>query len=323
MQEILVPLSPVLTVENDALVARTLAYIADSRSANTIRGYLSDWTDFASWAAAHGFCALPAEPATVALYLTDRSATLVAATLARRLAAISARHRDSNLPTPTRHPVVVATFRGIRRTIGTAQSPKDALLTADVIRIMAACPNTLSGLRDKALLGISFAAALRRSESAALRVEDVQIDAVGMVLTIRRSKTDQEAQGRKVGIQRTIHPETCPVRAVEAWLDAGRIRSGRLLRAVDQAGRISDGLHPDSIGSLIKKAAERAGFTAEEVARLAGHSLRAGHVTQATLVDVPDHVIRQRTGHKSAKMLDRYRRQVDVFPRHPAASLGL
>lgn len=188
---------------------------------------------------------------------------------------------------------------------------------------MAACPNTLSGLRDKALLGVSFAAALRRSESAALRVEDVRIDALGMVLTIRRSKTDQEARGREVGIRRTTHPETCPVRAVEALLDAGQIRSGKLLRAVDQVGRVSDGLHPDSIGCLIKKAAERAGFTPEEVARLAGHSLRAGHVTQATLVDVPDHVIKQRTGHKSAKMLDRYRRRVEVFPHHAAATLGL
>jgi integrase len=219
--------------------------------------------------------------------------------------------------------VVVATLRGIRRTIGTAQTPKDALLTADVVRMLEACPNTLSGLRDKALLGTSFAAAMRRSESAALQVEDVELNSIGMILNIRRSKADQEAEGRKVGIKRTLHPDTCPVRAVEAWIDAAQLRMGALFRAVDHAGRISAGLHPDSIGYLIKKAAERAGFSAEEVARLAGHSLRAGHVTQATLIDVPDHVIRQRTGHKSGKMLDRYRRQVEVFPRHAAAGLGL
>lgn len=85
----------------------------------------------------------------------------------------------------------------------------------------------LPGRRDKALLGVSFAAALRRSESAALQVADVRIDAAGMVLTIRRSKTDQEAQGREVGIRRTIHPDTCPVRAVEAWVEAAQIRAGR------------------------------------------------------------------------------------------------
>jgi integrase len=323
MQENLVPLCSISGSDTDALVSRTLAYIANCRAVNTIRGYTSDWTDFALWTIAHRFCALPAEPTTVALYLTDRSATLAAATLARRLAAISARHRDHNLPSPALHPVVVATFRGIRRTIGTAQAAKDPLLTEDVIRILAACPDTLSGLRDKALLSVSFAAAMRRSESAALQLEDVQLNAVGMALTLRRSKTDQEAEGRKVGVKRTSHPETCSVRAVEAWIDGARIRSGYLLRAVDQAGRVSHGLHPDSIACIIKRAAERAGFAPEEVARLAGHSLRSGHVTQATLVDLPDHLIRQRTGHKSAKMLDRYRRQVEVFPRHPAASLGL
>jgi integrase len=185
------------------------------------------------------------------------------------------------------------------------------------------CPNTLSGRRDKALLSVSFAAAMRRSESAALRIEDLRIDEVSMVVTIRRSKTDQEAQGREVGIRRTIHPQTCPVRAVKAWIDAAEIRSGKLLRAVDQVGRVSESLDPDSIGYLIKKAARRAGFTPDEVSRLAGHSLRAGYVTQATELDVPDHVIRQRTDHKSAKMLERYRRQVEVFPRHAAAGVGL
>jgi hypothetical protein len=75
---------------------------------------------------------------------------VAAATLARRLAAIAARHRDHNLSSPTRHAVVLATFRGIRRAIGTAQEAKDPLLTEDVLRLLEACPHTLSGLRDKA-----------------------------------------------------------------------------------------------------------------------------------------------------------------------------
>ena len=164
---------------------------------------------FALWTALYRLYTLLAEPVAVALYLPNRSATL-----ARLLAAISARHRDHNHLSPTRHPVVVVTFRGTRRFIGTALAAKDPSLTKDVVRIFAVCPNTLSDLRDKALLGVSFGAAMWRSESAALRVEDVQINVVGMVLTIRRSKTEQEAQSWKIGIKRTIHPETCPVRTV-------------------------------------------------------------------------------------------------------------
>jgi integrase len=114
------------------------------------------------------------------------------------------------------------------------------------------------------------------------------------------------------------------VRAVESWLQESRLRTGSLFRAIDQAGRVSPvGLHPDSIAYIIRRCAARAGYGLEDLKKIAGHSLRAGHVSQSTIDEVPDNIVQSRTGHKSAKMLDVYRRRVLLFPEHPAAGLGL
>lgn len=154
----------------DALVEKTRELVAGSKALNTLRRYRADWADWLSWTAAHRLCALPAEPATVALYLADRSSVLKSASLARRLNAISFYHRTRNLDSPTHSMLVHATFAGIRRKIGTAQTFKRALLTPEIRRIVACCPDTLAGMRDKALVLISFAMAARRSEAAALCV---------------------------------------------------------------------------------------------------------------------------------------------------------
>ena len=320
-----------MSAEIEMLAEKTRAFIAGSRANKTVRGYQSDWADFSRWTASHGLKALRAEPTTIAMYLSDSSSRLAVASLARRLTSITAMHKDAGyLESPARHPLVLATFKGIRRVIGSAQDAKMPLLTADLGRIVAACPDTLAGLRDKALLLTSFAAALRRSESAALRCEDVMASTAGMhctsgmVLTIRKSKTDQESKGRQVGIKHGANPETCPVQAIESWQKASGVRTGCLFRAVDFAGRVSpEGLHPDSISYIIRRCAARAGYGVEDLKKIAGHSLRAGHVSQSTLDEVPDNIVQSRTGHKSAKMLDVYRRRVLLFPKHPAAGLGL
>lgn len=321
MQTQIVSLHP-QAAELDALIEKTRAYLATSKAQNTIRGYKSDWVDFSNWVEGHELCSLPAAPATVALYLAALSATKSAATLARRLNSIAFAHKKSGYAkSPTYHPLVRETVKGIRREIGTAQKVKQALLTPDIERIVACCPESLAGLRDRALILVSFAAATRRSETAALRAEDVAVEPEGMVLTIRKSKTDQEAAGRKVGIPFGAGEATCPVRALRRWQSAAGIQSGSLFRAVDQAGRVSDhALHADSIGGIVKRAAARCGLQVEAIG---GHSLRAGHITQAARNGVPEYLIRRQSGHRSSKMLDRYIRLGEMFTRNAAAGLGL
>ena len=145
--------------------------------------------------------------------------------------------------------MVSETLKGIRRAIGTKQHGKDPLLTADIQRIVERCPESLPGLRDRALVLIGFAGAFRRSEIATIDFADLSFQKDGLVIDLKKSKTDQEGSGRKVGIPWGLEESTCPVRALILWLAESKITGGFVMRAIDRHGRIArNGLHRDSIG---------------------------------------------------------------------------
>jgi integrase len=272
----------------------------------------------------HNLPHLPATPTTVALYITDRAGSFRSATITRRLTSITKAHQAAGFeasPSSSHHFVVSETLKGIRRTIGTAQEGKAPLLTSDIRRIVASCPETLSGLRDKALVLIGFAGAFRRSELAAIDFTHLSFTKDGLVIDLCRSKTDQEAAGRKVGIPFGREEANCPVRALRRWLAEAGITSGAVFRGVTRVGMLSRrGLHKDCVGWILKRAASRAGLRPEP---LGGHSLRAGCVTQAAMNGVSERDIMRRTGHKSTEMLARYIRIGEIFTRNAAAGLGI
>jgi len=308
----------------EKLVERAEGFVRAAKAPATLRAYRSDWRDFEAWSAGHRLQALPAQPETVALYIADLAARCAAGTITRRLTSISKAHQTagySDSPASTRHAIVGETLKGIRRTIGTAQKGKDPLLTAQIRKMLACCPEGLLGVRDRALLLDGFAGAFRRSELAALLVTDLKFGENGVIAAVRRSKTDQEGAGQEVGLPWGSHPDTCPVRALRHWLDAAEITEGPVFRAVDRHGRVSNaGLNKDSIGSIVKRAALRAGLSVEE---LAGHSLRSGHVTQGALNGVRESVIMKQTRHRSLASLRKYIRHGDMFRQNSAAGLGL
>lgn len=308
----------------EALVAKTRALLANTVSAATKLGYASDFFgDWKLWAENHNAPVLPAEPEWICLYLADRSSTLKAATLARRLNAISYYHRQANcLLSPAHHPLVRETFKAIRREIGTRQKIKQALLAEDVRKIVACCPDSLAGKRDKALYLVSFAGMLRREDSAALLVEGLQFTSEGLVITLDHGKTDQESRGRQIAIVPGVDPAMCPLRALRDWLDAAKISSGPVFRGVDQKGRVSPlGVHRDSIGYILKRAASRAGMN---VAGIAGHSLRSGGITTAAVNGVPEYIIRRQSHHNPAsKSFHRYIRLAERFTKNASSGLGL
>jgi hypothetical protein len=124
--------------------------------------------DFAAWCASRGATALPAHQGIVAAYLSSLADSgRKASTIGRRAAAIGYRHKQAGYEPPTNNEGVKATLRGIRRTIGSAKQGK-APATADLIgQMIALCPDTMIGKRDRALLCLGFAGAFRRSERCA------------------------------------------------------------------------------------------------------------------------------------------------------------
>ena len=307
----------------DHLVVLAKAYIQAAKAPSTLRAYRSDWRDFERWCVSRGAVSLPAVPETVALYLAALAEDHRPATLGRRLTSITKAHEAAGFPSPAtvKHVAVGETLKGIRRVHGTAQVGKAALVTADIQKIVAHTTERLLELRDRALTLVGYCGALRRSEIAALWMTGLQRPDEGMVLTLRRSKTDQEGKGRQVAIPRGAHPDTCPVRALERWVQAAGIKEGAVFRAVDRHGNVQPGpLHPNSVGEILKRAVVRAGYEPESYA---GHSLRAGFCTQAARNRATAFDIMRQTGHKSVAIVSRYIREAELFLDSPASKLGL
>jgi|SRR5665213_3245714 len=302
---------------------RALEFIHAAKAPATLRAYRADWGDFESWCWAHGLTCLPAAPETVALYLAERADVLKPATLTRRLAAIAKAHAAAGHDSPAslKHATVSEVLKGIRRTKGTAQTRKAPLLVNQLRTAIAGSRQDLLGLRDRALLLVGFAGAFRRSELVALDVADVAFTDDGLVVTIRRSKTDQEGEGRKIGIPFGSRAVTCPVRVLRAWLDAAGIVGGSLFRSVDRHGKLgTDRLSDRAVAIVVKRAAGLAGLDPEA---FAGHSLRSGLATSAATAGASERSIMDQTGHRSVQMVRRYIRDGSLFRDNAAGQVGL
>lgn len=222
---------------------------------------------------------------------------------------------------PTSTGIVRATLKGIRRTLGTATVQKAPALTADIRAMVEATGEGLIGIRDRALILLGFAGAFRRSELVALDTADLAFGRDGLTVTLRRSKTDQEGAGRKVGIPYGSNPATCPVRNLQEWIEAAGVGDGPVFRAINRHGRIRAGrLSPADVARVVKKLALRAGLDA---AKYAGHSLRAGHATAAAIAGASERSIMNQTGHRSTAMVRRYIRDGSLFRENSAGKLGL
>lgn len=105
-------------------------------------------------------------------------------------------------------------------------------------RVVVTLSDDLARKRDRTLLLVGWEGALSRSELVALDVEDLEPGDQGLVVTIRRSKTDQEGAGRQVGLPFGTNPLCCPVSALRDWLEMAGIITGPVCRRVERYGHI-------------------------------------------------------------------------------------
>jgi site-specific recombinase XerD len=301
------------SVEHDAI----RAFAENEKAASTRRAYRADFAAFSAWCESRGLCPLPADPQAVAWHISAIACGgLSVSSIGRRLAGIAYAHKLAKEPNPTAAEDVKVILAGIRRTVGCAPKRK-AAATADRVRAMLdACPDTMLGKRDRALLALGFAGAFRRSELVALRLEDVTECADGFRVLIRRSKTDQIGEGHEIVIPRGL--KIRPVEAVQAWLQAAGISDGLLLRAVHRGGYVrSWGLRGHDVALIVKRYALAAGL---DPAEFSGHSLRAGFATSAAETGASILKIMETTRHKSVDVLAAYVRRIDLFKDHAGAA---
>ena len=296
-------------------------YLQNCRSSNTLRSIRSDWRSFQAWCREYSFSPLPADANTVVLYLTDLADRLKASTVKRRLASINHMHVSAGFRSFQEDALVRGILVGLKRTLGTTPEGKSALTIGDLKKILVCLPNDIQGKRDRSILLLGFAAGLRRSELVSLDAQDLEWFDEGVVITLNKSKTDQEGEGHRIGISNGTKSETCPVHALKDWLDASKITSGPLFRPIGRCREVlPDRLAGRCISRIVKSAAEMAGLDSSQ---LSSHSLRSGFCTAAAAAQVPEREIMRVTGHRSLSVLRGYIRQVSLFDGQITSALNL
>ena len=314
-----------LSMTNETDIHDTV--LSSAVAPNTRLAYSKGWACFTAYCKREQIAdPLAASPEIVARFLLDcatrprsgRGTPLSMGTVFLYSSAVAKRFTDTGRTSPTHHPTVRATVRGLSRLKGTAPRRVKALREGDVRAMIAQCPNSVIGTRDAALLALGFAAALRRSELCALRVDDLTIIPTGrehaqrMLLTIRRSKTDQNSKGQTIAVPegKTIKPIDC----VQAWLSVSGIAHGPLFRTMKRGGAVQEKpLHHSDIPRLVKRYGASIGLDPRD---LSGHSLRAGFVTSAAAHHARLDKIMAVTRHTNPTTVMNYIRDADAFCDH-------
>lgn len=320
------------------LADKARAYVDAASSANTRRAYAADWKHFSSWCRRQGFSLTPPDPQTVGLYITAlasgtaQSEKKTVSTIERRLSSLSWNYAQRGQPLDRGDRHIATVMAGIRNKHASPPRQKEAILPEELIAMLETLDRaSLRGLRDRAMLLLGFAGALRRSEIVGLDIgrdqsEDgsgwIEFFDKGMLVTLR-GKTGW----REVEIGRGSSDATCPLTALETWLSFARIAHGPLFRRVTGKGKTvaAERLRDQEVARLVKKTALAAGVRGDlpegERGKLfAGHSLRAGLASSA---EVDERYVQKQLGHASAEMTRKYQRRRDRFRVNLTKASGL
>ncbi|MGA4684849.1 tyrosine-type recombinase/integrase [Micromonospora sp. AB353] len=280
---------------NEQLSESARRRIRESVPASTRRAYSGDWSRFTLWCIERQRSRLPTTAATLAEYVSHLADEgKASSTIERAMAAITVAHASSDLPPPNTR-AARAVLRRHRAELAEAGrgARKAKAMTITALRAMVDTLDisTIAGVRDRALIVVGFALGARRSELAALNIADLTFTDDGLQVTIRRSKTDKESVGRTTALPYTSRPATCPVRTMQAWLDALAARgetSGPVFRRIDRHGNLGRAPHGrgetsgritgQAVAIIVRRTALRAGLDAASA--FSGHSLRRGFATE-------------------------------------------
>jgi integrase len=334
-------------------IERVKSYARRSRAAATVKSYRQASWLFEAWCHLHGRQPLPASAETVKAFITEMAEIgpdhrilrgddadkrrlgdreprpLKPASIAKLVSAIAFAHREARLSFDRQ--ALEIDLAGIRRTHGTKPRQVKAITVDELRQIVTALPVHLQGVRDRALLLVGWAAALRRSELVGLDIGKnasgtghIAFEKEGVRITLHRSKTDQEGCGIVKALPHGS--DQGAIAALEAWLKVAGIKDGPVFRPITKGGvvgaaRLTDRSVADIIKRAVRIAALRSGLgKAEAEARakaVAGHSLRSGFATSAAVNDVTGENIARHVGWTSTAMTVRYIREADLYRNNP------
>lgn len=322
----------------ERIFQRTAGAIVDGTPANTARAYTTDYRKFEAWCLSQAprLPSLPTNEIAIMGYLTELADernekgefSVKAGTIERRLSGIIWRHSLDNHPSP-RTPRIAKLIRAIKVTRANAREMQQqaAPLTVGDLRKMVRVldqDRTPRAIRDKAMLILGWACAMRRSEIAALLRSDIsEISREGFVVTIGRSKTDQTGEGEELPVSHEDVDSMCPVRAMEAWLQVRGDTPGPLFWRHwrgKRGGRMHEGrgLTEKQVALTFLEMVRRADLKPmSHHMEFSAHSLRAGFITEAIRAGRRESDVQKRSRHKTHSVFLGYVRIAQTFENNP------
>ena len=310
----------------EALKEETLINLQNSKAKNTVRAYKSDFSDFSLFCVQNGFKSLPSEPKIVSLYLTHLSTKdAKMSTLKRRLVSIGVIHKMKGLYLDTKHPSIIENILGIKRRKGSIQKGKKPILISRLKVIIDVIDQqkkeTIIKLRDRSIILIGFSGGFRRNEIVSLDYDDLDFVQEGLKVNLKRSKTDQFAEGSIKALPYFDNSQYCPVLSVKKWIEISKINSGPLFRRFTKNLKLSEArLSDQTVALLIKKYLYLAGIDNKNYS---GHSLRSGFATSAAEAGAEERSIMAMTGHKTTEMVRRYIKDANLFKNNALSKIKI
>jgi len=260
------------------LLRQTLSRLDGAYSPATIRAYRADCSDFINICSQRGEDAFPGSYSAVIDYINWLIAKgSKSASIRRAIAGIASIHHFNGLEDPTKHIDVKLAMRRMHRLLGRHQHQAYAITKEIIEKMLAATDDSLWGLRDRAMILISYETLCRRGEITTLLIEDIHYmpqknsssDRTASIL-LRRSKTDQDAQGRWLTLSDNA------TSALNEWLQAAGIDHGPIFRGIKRDGKLTENLAPGNVARIYKRVARQALLDEQIVQKISGHSTRVG-----------------------------------------------
>jgi site-specific recombinase XerD len=255
------------------ILNKTIEKIDGAYAPATIRAYKANFERFIHFCKKLNINALPANPSDVALYIAQlTNSGLKSSSIRIAVASISSIHKLNQTSDPTQHPDVKIELRRMHRTLGRSCQQAFGITAPILERMLGATNSNLRGVRDRALLLLAYDSMCRRSELVSLRITDIQLDESEnqMKIRLRKSKTDQELQGRWIFL--TQRSTT----ALSLWLNQAKLKDGFLFRGINNAIDITQELKSSQINRIYKRLAKDAKLPKRMIDHISGHSMRVG-----------------------------------------------
>ncbi|UTV30030.1 tyrosine-type recombinase/integrase [Photobacterium atrarenae] len=230
---------------------------------NTLVAFKNDWHNFLSFCIEHHVQPLPAKADTVHRYIEYMSRSRKLASLKRYMVTISLVHRCHQLPDPCAQTEVRLAMQ--KQQLEKHDDYKNAAAFRDthlqrLLEQFESSPK-LKDIRDVAIWSVAFEAMLKRSELAALTLDNLNIHPDGLI--------DLEVTDTRIALSAIAS------KALQRWLVAGMITDGYLFRRIDRHSNLGElPLDHSSIYRVFRRASDELGMPSNDL--FSGQSPRVG-----------------------------------------------